>query len=151
MIKWWGVTQPLQLLHKDIWGPFKYPTRSNCKMFITIVDDFSRMSWIFQIKCKSEIPKIFMHFVNLVENQLSLKVKVIRTDNADQLTKGEALKFYLTHGIRQQTNCTDTPQRNGVVERKQRHILETARCLFFNQIPNEILGRLHSMCSAPNK
>ena len=90
-------------------------------MFITIVDDFSRMSWIFLIKCKSEFPKIFRNFIYFVENQLSLKVKAVRIYNAGELTKGEALYFYLSHGIRQQTSCTDTPQWNGVREKTKAH------------------------------
>ena len=97
--------QPLELFHLDILGPFKYPSRTICKMFITIVDDFSRMTWIFLIKSKSKFPQIFMQFVKLIENQMSLKVKAVRSDNAGELTKGEALKFYLDHGIKQQMSC----------------------------------------------
>lgn len=58
-------------------------------------------------------------------------MKSIRTDNAPELTKGETLDLYLAKGIKQQSSCTETPQQNGVVERKQKHILETARCLFY--------------------
>ena len=102
--------QPLELLHIDIWRPFRYLTRMNCKMFITISDDYSRMCWIFLVRKKSEFPKICMNFVNVVENQFSLKVKTVRIDNAMELTKGEEFNFYLAHGIKQQSSCTDTPQ-----------------------------------------
>lgn len=42
--------KPLELLHIIVWGLFRNETRNNCSMFITIVDDFSNMSWIFLIK-----------------------------------------------------------------------------------------------------
>lgn len=71
---------PLELLHIDIWGPFKYVSRNNCKMFITIVDDYSRMCWIFLIRNKLDFTRIFMNFVSFIENQMSLKVKSVRTD-----------------------------------------------------------------------
>ena len=66
-----------------------------------------------------------------IERQLTLKGKSIRVDKEPELTQENALKFYLNKGIQQQSSCTDTPQQNGVVERKQRHILETARYLMF--------------------
>ena len=100
-------------------------------MFVTIVDDFSKMSWIFLIKHKSEFTKVFKQFAVFIENQLDTKIKCVRTDNADELTKGEALKFYRTHGIKLQTSCTETPQQNCIVERKLKHILETVRTLLF--------------------
>lgn len=59
---------------------------------------------------------------------MPFKVKAIRTDNAGELTKGGALAFHFDHGIKQQTSCAETPMQNGVVERKQKHIFETARC-----------------------
>ena len=55
----------------------------------------------------------------------------VRTDNAKELTTGDALQFCLKHGIQQQSSCTDTPQKNGMVKRKHKHILEIARSLLF--------------------
>lgn len=89
------------------------------------------MCWIFLINNKSEFTKIFMNFVHYIENQMCLKVKSVRTDNAPELSKGTAHEFYLAHGIKQQISCAETTMQNGVVERKHKHILKTARCLFF--------------------
>lgn len=70
-----------------------------------------------------------------------MKVKAIRIDNARELTQGKALEFYLAHGIKQETSCVETPMQNGVVERKQKHILETARCLFLqSNLPMKFWG-----------
>lgn len=43
-----------QLIHVDIWGPMRLQSRNKCTMFITIVDDFSRYTWIFLIQHKSD-------------------------------------------------------------------------------------------------
>lgn len=102
--------KPLELLHIDVWGTFRTKTRNNCSLFVTIADDFSKMSWIFLIKHNSEFLNVFKHIVTFIENQLDTKVKCVRTDNANELTKGEALQFYVQHGIKLQTSCTDTPQ-----------------------------------------
>lgn len=37
---------PMELLHVDIWGPYRHKTRSGCNMFLTIVDDFTRTTWL---------------------------------------------------------------------------------------------------------
>jgi gag-pre-integrase-like protein len=75
-------TKPLELLRIDIWGPFRYLSRLHCSMFISIVDDFSKMTWIFLIKHKSEFVNIFRQFVLFIEKQLGTHVKCVRTDNA---------------------------------------------------------------------
>lgn len=90
-------------------------------MFISTVDDYSRMSWIFLINKKSQFPQIFKQFVTFIEKQTGTQVKCIRTDNTKELTKDEALQFCTQRGIKQESSCTDTPQQNRVVERKQRH------------------------------
>lgn len=60
-------------------------------------------------------------------NQFCSKVQSIRTDNAKEICEGESKRFYLDHDIVHQTSCRDTSQQNGVVERKERHLLEVAR------------------------
>ena len=60
-------------------------------MFVTIVDDFRKMCWIFLIKQKSEFTDVFKNFVTYIENQLNSKVKGVRTDNTPDLTKRNAL------------------------------------------------------------
>ena len=67
-------------------------------------------------------------------------IKCVRTDKAREFIQGEAKEFY-AHGIKHESSCRDTPQQNGVVERKQKHILETARTLFFqSKLPISFWG-----------
>jgi len=55
----------------------------------------------------------------------------MRSDNRSEFTLGPMKNFYGEHGIIHQTTCVDTPQQNGRVERKPRHILDVARALRF--------------------
>lgn len=59
------------------------------------------------------------------------QVRTIRSDNAKEFCEGAALRLYHTHGIIHQRSCVATPQQNGRVERKHKHLLEVARALRF--------------------
>lgn len=63
---------------------------------------------------------------------LTLPIKCIRSDNAFELGSGTTQStYFLAKGIIHQTSCVGVPQQNGVVERKHKHLLETARALLF--------------------
>lgn len=102
-------TKPLELLHIDVWGPFRYLTRLKCSMFITIVDDYIRMTWIFLVKHKSDFTDIFKQFVTYIENQTNMQVKAVRTDNAKELSDGRTKDFYVQKGIKHESSCAETP------------------------------------------
>lgn len=101
---------PLSMIHVDTWCPYKHATRFGHHMFITIVDDYSRATWIYLIKHKSDFITVLKQFITYAERQFGSKVQIIRSDNALELTEGEALIFYKMHGIQHQTSCIDTPQ-----------------------------------------
>ncbi|KAJ0487829.1 putative RNA-directed DNA polymerase [Helianthus annuus] len=51
------------------------------------------------------------------------------------------MNFYLEQGTSLETTCTHTPQQDGVVERKHRHLLDTARTLMFEaNLPKRFWG-----------
>ena len=76
------VTQPFDLVHLDIWGPYKIPSRTNHEYFFNIVDDHSRVTWIHLLKYKSNAFSIIKIFANMVTAQFNKKIKVIRSNNA---------------------------------------------------------------------
>ncbi|CAH9096266.1 unnamed protein product [Cuscuta epithymum] len=118
-----------ELVHCDLWGPYNTPSSCGAKLFLTIVDDHSRAVWINLLMDKTEVFKMFISFVAMVERQFSKKVRVVRSDNG---TEFNCLKsFFQTSGIVFQTSCVGTPQQNGRVERKHQHILNVARALRF--------------------
>ncbi|XP_075104166.1 uncharacterized protein LOC142178474 [Nicotiana tabacum] len=120
-----------ELLHVDLWGPYHIPTHDKHKYFITKVDDYSRSTWTHLLSSKCNVIDILKNFMSLVENQFGIKIKSIRSDNGLEFTSGEATKLFQSKGIIHQRTCPYTPQQNGVVERKHKYLLETARALLF--------------------
>ena len=76
-----------------------------------------------------------------MQNQLKTSVLCIRSDNALELGEGDVKRLYNKHGIIHQKTCVYTPQQNGVVERKHRHLLETTRALHIQaSLPDKLWG-----------
>ena len=121
---------PFMLIHSDVW---KSPVVSmhGMKYFVTFIDCYTRMTWIYLMRHKDEVFSCFQDFHALVKNQFKAQVQVIRTDNGTEYVNNTFGVFLSDQGILHQTSCPDTPPQNGVAERKNRHILEVARSLMF--------------------
>jgi len=63
----WHASAPLQLVHSDLCGPLPVVSFSGCKYFLTFIDDFSRRTWVYFLKPKSEVFNIFLAFKAFVE------------------------------------------------------------------------------------
>jgi len=124
-------TVPFELIHCDIWGGYSIPTHNGARYFLTIVDDFTRCTWVYLMKNKSETQSLLKIFHAMTQTQFSFKIKTIRSDNAPELLSNEMQEFFHLNGIKHETTCVNTPQQNGVAERKHRHLLEIARSLRF--------------------
>ncbi|XP_074282692.1 uncharacterized protein LOC141607231 [Silene latifolia] len=70
-----------KLLHVDVWGPYKIPTLTGARSFLTILDDHSRLTWTFLIHNKTQVPGLVKGFVSYVETQFGKTIKVIKSDN----------------------------------------------------------------------
>ncbi|CAA7017765.1 unnamed protein product [Microthlaspi erraticum] len=103
------------LLHIDTWGPFSVATAEGYKYFLTIVDDHTRVTWIYLMRAKDEVLTVFPEFLQMVETQYKTVVKGVRSDNASEL-KFTAL--FKQKGIVSYHSCPETPEKNSVVERK---------------------------------
>ncbi|XP_074297796.1 uncharacterized protein LOC141628572 [Silene latifolia] len=117
------------LIHCDHWGPYRVLSTCGAKYFLTIVDDCSRSVWVYLLLAKTEVTSVFMQFLSMVNTQFSKQVKVVRSDNGTEFH--HMADYFLQQGIQFQTSCVGTPQQNGRVERKHRHILNVARALLF--------------------
>jgi transposase InsO family protein len=114
----------------------KTPSLNDSKYYIAFIDDYSRMCWIYFMKFKSEVADIFMKFKAWVETQSESKMHVIRSNNGNngtEYTCEKFNKFCEDAGIEHQLTAPYTPQQNGVVERKNRTIMEMARCLLHDK------------------
>ena len=52
-----------------MWGPYALSSIHGHKYFLTIVDDYSRYTWVFPLKQKSEVVKILEDFVVFIQTQ----------------------------------------------------------------------------------
>lgn len=118
------------LIHSDIWGPYKIKIHGTCSYFLSIVDDCSRCTWTFLFQSKDQVPQLIKKFVAHVQTQFHYTIKQIRSDNGSEFLKTSLSDYFKELGITQQTSCVDTPQ-NGIDKRKHRHLLEMSRALRF--------------------
>ncbi|KAM1068509.1 hypothetical protein ACFX2A_000471 [Malus domestica] len=134
-----STVKPFELLHMDIWGGYHIPSFSGARYFLTIVDDYTRCTWVYLMRHKSDTCTFFMHFIALVETQYMSTVKIIRSDNGPKFNLDS---FYSSKGIVHQTSCVVTPQQNRIVKRKHRHLLNVARALLFQaKLPKQFWGK----------
>uniref|UniRef100_A0A2N9J5P5 CCHC-type domain-containing protein n=1 Tax=Fagus sylvatica TaxID=28930 RepID=A0A2N9J5P5_FAGSY len=117
---------------QNIWGPVRTPSKGGAQYFMSFIDDYSRKAWVYFLKNKSEAFAKFKIWKAEVENQTGRKIKCLRTDNGTEYRDGDFLKFCEEHGIKRHFTVRKTPQQNGVAERLNRTITETARCLRLN-------------------
>ena len=100
-----------ELIHVDTWGPYHTKMHVGHRYFLTIVDDYTRATWTHLMVTKDEAVSLLKSFVTMARTQFEGKVKVIRLDNALELSKSyEVLEFFANTGITHQTSCVQTPQ-----------------------------------------
>lgn len=122
---------PFDLIHSDVWGPAPVSSIDGNKWFVLFIDDCTRMTWVYLLKSKDEVPSVFKNFYTMIKTQFGKGIKFFRSDNGGEFI-GKVLKdFFVQMGIVHETSCVGTPQQNGVAERKNRHILEMSRALLF--------------------
>ncbi|KAH7538135.1 hypothetical protein FEM48_Zijuj03G0166900 [Ziziphus jujuba var. spinosa] len=122
-------TRIFEKIHCDLWGPHKHVSFCGARFVLTIVDDFSRAVWIYLLVDKTEVFRMFMSFIAMVDRQFSQTVKVVQSDNGTEFQC--LLDYFSATGILFQTSCVGTPQQNGRVERKHKHILNVGRAIRF--------------------
>lgn len=132
---------PFYLVHTDVWGPANIPNISGAKWFLTFIDDCTRVTWVFLLKQKSEVSSVFLQFVSMIKNQFGVNIKRIRFDNANDYFNLVLNSFCQKEGIIHESSCVNTPQQNGIVERKNGHLLDQTRALLFqNNVPKKFWG-----------
>ena len=92
------------------------------RYLLTFIDDFSRYTWVFFLKKKSEVCEKFSKLKALIENAFGLKIKILRYDNGGEYFSNLFLYIFSHSGIQVQHSIPYTPQQNGVAERKNRSL-----------------------------
>ena len=122
-------TSQLQLIHSDIYGPMNVRARHGANYFITFIDDFTRFGHVYLISHKSEALDCFTKFTKLVGNQLSTKIKALRSDRGREYLFEQFKDFCDEKGITRQLIISYTPQQNDVAERRNRILLDIVRSM----------------------
>ena len=88
----------------------------NYKYYLVLVDHYTRYTWLYPLKLKSQVRDTFKAFKSLVENYFSTKIGTLFSDNGGEFI---ALRSILTEaGISHLTSPPHTPEHNGIAERK---------------------------------
>ena len=94
---------------------------------MVFVDHYSCFNWVYFLKHKSEAFSKFIQFKHAVEKEFKLKIECLRSDNGGEFLSNDFMKYCKEHEIQRQLTCPETPQQNGVAERKLAHL--TSVCL----------------------
>jgi transposase InsO family protein len=122
-------SRPLELLHMDLFGPVAYLSIGGSKYGLVIVDDFFRFTWFFFLQDKSETQGTLKRFLRRAQNEFELKVKKIRSNNGSEFKNLQVEEYLEEEGIKHEFSAPYTPQQNGVVERKNMTLIDTARTM----------------------
>ncbi|GJZ50286.1 putative ribonuclease H-like domain-containing protein [Tanacetum coccineum] len=93
--------EKLFLLHVDLCGPMRVQSVNGKKYILVIVDDYYRFTWVKFLASKDEAPDFIIKFLKMIQSV----------------------------GISHETSVAWTPQQNGVVERRNRTLVEVARTM----------------------
>jgi transposase InsO family protein len=121
--------RPLELLHMDLFAPIAYISIGGSKYCLVIVDDYSRFTWEFFLQEKSHTQETLKEFLRRAQNEFGLRIKKIRSDNGTEFKNSQIEGFLEDEGIKHEFSSPYTPQQNGVVERKNRTLLDMARTM----------------------
>nr|GEZ79966.1 hypothetical protein [Tanacetum cinerariifolium] len=90
---------------------------------------YKAINAVFFLEHKDETYLILKNFINLIENQLNKKVKVIRCDNGTEFKNAQMIELCGSKGIKREYSNPRTPHQNKVTERKNRTLIEAARTM----------------------
>ncbi|GJU24342.1 retrovirus-related pol polyprotein from transposon TNT 1-94 [Tanacetum coccineum] len=121
--------EKLYLLHMDLCGPMCVASVNGKKYILVIVDDYSRFTWVKFLRSKDEAPDFIIKFLKMIQVRLKVTVRRIRTYNGTEFVNQTLREYYENIGISHKTSVARPPKQNGVVERRNRMLIEAARTM----------------------
>jgi hypothetical protein len=108
---------------------------------VSFIDDHTRKVWVYFMKHKGEVFQHFLNFKAMVEKEKGVSIKCLRSDGRGEYFSNEFSEYLKEHGIQKKYSCNYSPQQNGVVERKNRHIAKITRAMLNEKnLPNYFWG-----------
>ncbi|GJY14626.1 putative ribonuclease H-like domain-containing protein [Tanacetum coccineum] len=129
-----SISQPLQMLHMDLFRPTSVRSINHKTYCLVVTDDFSRFSWVFFLATKDETSGILKTFITSIENQINHKVKIIRCDNGTEFKNNDMNQLCGMKGINREFSLAITLQQNRVAKRKNMTLIEAARIMLADSL-----------------
>ncbi|GJR06152.1 retrovirus-related pol polyprotein from transposon TNT 1-94 [Tanacetum coccineum] len=123
------IMEVLYTLHMDLCGPMRVQSINGKKYILIIVDDYSRFTWVKFLRSKDETSEFVVKLLKQLQVGLNKTVRNVRTDNGTEFVNKDLTVYYESVGITHETTVLRTPQQNGVVERRNRTLVEVARTM----------------------
>ncbi|CAI7855450.1 unnamed protein product [Closterium sp. NIES-54] len=126
-------TSPLQTLHIDVWGPARVSGQGRERYFLLVVDDYTRYTTVFPLRSKGEVIDVLIPLIRTVRLQLrerfgqDLPVLRLHSDRGGEFSSNLLWDFCRREGILQSFTLLDSPQQNGIAERRIGLVMEVAR------------------------
>ena len=111
-------THGFEIIHSDVWGISPTISHAQYKYFVTFIDDYSRYTWEYFLRHKSEVFSMFKLFLALVQTQFSATVKILRSNSGGEYMSHEFQSYMQSKRIISQRSCPYTPQQNGLAEER---------------------------------
>ncbi|GJW61392.1 putative ribonuclease H-like domain-containing protein [Tanacetum coccineum] len=138
-----SITQPLFMLHMDLFGPTFVSSLMNKKYYLVVTDDYSRFTRVFFLATKDETSGILKSFITEIENLVDKTGKIIRCDNGTEFKNKVMSEFCEQKGTKKEFSVARTPQQNGVAERRNRTLIKAARTMVYNIKTRKVEESLH--------
>nr|GEU45071.1 hypothetical protein [Tanacetum cinerariifolium] len=129
-----SMDQPLYRLHIDLFRPNFVKSMNKKSYCLVVTDDYSRFTWVFFLASKDETSLILKTFITGLENQLSLKVKVIRSDNGTEFKNHDLNQLCGMKEIKREFSVPRTHQQNDIAERENKTLIEAARTMLTDSL-----------------
>ncbi|GJX18067.1 retrovirus-related pol polyprotein from transposon TNT 1-94 [Tanacetum coccineum] len=130
------ILEVLHTLHMDLCGPLRVQSINGKKYILVIVDDYSRFTWVKFLRSKDETPAFVINLLKQLQVGLNKTVWFVRTDNGTEFVNKDLTDYYESVGITHEKTILRTPQQNGVVERRNRTLVEADRTMMiFSKAP----------------
>ncbi|CAI7739199.1 unnamed protein product [Closterium sp. NIES-53] len=126
-------TATLQTLYMDVWGPARVSGQGRERYFLLVVDDYTRYTTVFPLRSKGEVSTVLIPWIHTVRLQLSalfdqdLPVLRLHSDRGGEFSSDLLRDFCRGEGITQPFTLPDSPQQNGIAERRIGLVMEVAR------------------------